>query len=64
MAQVPTLLVSARIRGWWAFRLAVPPLLLARWLLRRAGVMVEIRSGREVISRELVRPRLEVKVKT
>lgn len=64
MAQLPAMVVSARIRGRWAIRAAGVPLLLARWLLRHAGCDVEIRSGRTVISREFVRPQLEVTVKT
>ncbi len=64
MAQLPTLVVSARVRGRWSFRAAVYPLRLARWLVRHAGVEVEVRSGREVISRVFVRPELEVTVKT
>lgn len=64
MAVVDELVVSARIRGLWAFRAAVLPLRLARWLLRHAGCEVEIRAGRRVISREFVRPALEVTVKT
>lgn len=64
MAEANTLTVSAQVRGLWQARLAVVPLMLARWLLGRVGVVVEIRSGRYLISRELVKPQLEVKVKT
>lgn len=63
MAEAIDVLVSARVRGLWAVRLAVPPLLVARWLLRRAGVDVQIRAGRRVVSREFVRPDIRVEMK-